>query len=99
MDTTVTESNITYSTDTGLLYQKLGRLVEKLREKGLFKAHSFVDHTRKAKKLLRKAMRSLRERTGEGRAKFRRILRRLAIIEPRTPFAGQERSYTKQKSP
>lgn len=83
VDTTVTESDIAYPTDTGLLYQgvrKLGRLVEKLREKGLAKVDSFVDHTRKAKKLLREATRSLRERAGEAGDRLRRVLTGLATL-------------------
>ncbi|MCL6559229.1 MAG: ISNCY family transposase [Firmicutes bacterium] len=87
VDTTVTESDIAYPTDTGLLYQgvrKLGRLVKKLQEKGLAKVESFVDHTRKAKRLLREVTRSLRERTGEAGDKLRSVLVQLATLAEET---------------
>jgi len=93
VDTTVTESDIAYPTDTGLLYQgvrKLGRLVKKLREKGLAKVESFVDHTRKAKKLLREATRSLRERTGEAGNRLRSVLVGLAALAEDTVRQTEE---------
>ncbi|NLG84397.1 MAG: transposase [Firmicutes bacterium] len=82
VDTTVIESDIAYPTDTGLLsrgIRKIGR-VKKLREKVLAKVDSFVDHTWKAKKLLREATRSLRERAGEAGARLRSVLVELAAL-------------------
>ncbi|MCL6615057.1 MAG: ISNCY family transposase [Firmicutes bacterium] len=83
VDTTVIESDIAYPTDTGLLsrgIRKIGRLVKKLHAKGLAKVESFVDHSRKAQRLLRETTRTLRERAGEAGARLKTVLVGLATL-------------------
>jgi IS5 family transposase len=65
LDTTVTESDIHYPTDTGLLtdgIKVIGRTVAKLKKLGSKVRHKFVNHTRKAKKVCLSLAKVLRRR-------------------------------------
>lgn len=66
-DTTVTEADIHYPTDTGLLgdgVKAVTRTVKKLEKLVTGAGKGFVDHTRKAKKTLLKLAKTLKRRVG-----------------------------------
>lgn len=65
MDTTVTEANIHYPTDTSLLadgIKAISRTVAKLKKMGSHISHKFVNHTRKAKKVCLELAKVLKQR-------------------------------------
>ncbi len=65
LDTTVTEANIHYPTDTSLLadgIKVVGRAVARLKKLGVKVGHKFVNHTRKAKKICFSLAKVLRQR-------------------------------------
>jgi len=65
LDTTVTEANIHYPTDTSLLkdgIKVIGRTVNKLKKLSGKVSHKFVNHTRKAKKVCLSLAKVLRQR-------------------------------------
>lgn len=65
LDTTVTESDVHYPTDTGLLkdgIKVIGRTVAKLKKLGGKVSHKFVNHTCKAKKVCLSLAKVLRRR-------------------------------------
>jgi IS5 family transposase len=80
VDTTVVGAHIRYPTDTGLLADSIrviGRLVKKIKAKGLAKAVAFRDRTRWAKKIVRQLGQQLKDRDAGARGAARRAKEKL----------------------
>jgi len=92
MDTMVTEANIHYPTDTGLLadgIRVITRTVVKLRKAGVGIRSRFVNHTRKVKRTCLGISRLLRERINKDNANLVKAKRQLIEIAKKVIASGR----------
>ena len=92
VDTMVTEANVHYPTDTGLLadgVRVITRTVSKLRKAGADIGKGFVNHTRKVKKICLGVSRLFRGGGSRSRAGLARAQRQLIKIAKRVIASGR----------
>ncbi len=93
MDTTVTEANIHYPTDTGLLadgIRVITRTVVKLRRVGVEIGSGFVNHTRKVRKTCSGISRLLKRRISKDDAVLVEAKRQLIEIAKKVVASGRK---------
>lgn len=92
VDTMVTEANIHYPTDTGLLadgVRVVTRAVSKLRKAGADIGRGFVNHTRKVKKICLGVSKFFRGGDKRGRAQLAKAQKQLIKIAKRVIASGR----------
>jgi len=92
LDTTVTEANIHYPTDTGLLadgIKAVSRTVAKLRKMGAKLGHKFINHTRKVKKTCLSLAKVLRQRVTRNDARVMKANEELVELTEGVLAQGQ----------
>jgi IS5 family transposase len=92
MDTMVTEANIHYPTDTGLLadgIRVITRTVTRLRKAGADIGNGFVNHTRKVKKICLGVSKLFKERASKSRAGLAKAQRELIKTAEKVTEGGR----------
>jgi IS5 family transposase len=93
LDTTVTEANIHYPTDSSLLadgIKVVGRTVTRLKKLGARIGNKFVNHTRKAKKVCLSLVKVLRQRVNRNDSRVVKANKELAELAEDTLIQGQK---------
>jgi IS5 family transposase len=93
LDTMVTEANIHYPADTGLLadgIRVITRTVARLKKAGAGTGSGFVNHTRKVKKICLGVSRLFKERAGQSRGGLVKAQKQLIEIAKRVIADGWE---------
>jgi IS5 family transposase len=92
IDTTVVESDIHYPTDTGLLNDGINivtRVVNRLKKLAPDIGKQFVNHTRQAKGLYLRLVKTMKGRTGKDSPAVKKTCRKLVKISQRVIASGK----------